>query len=117
MLCTSEGQVLLERRAPVGIWGGLWSFPECPADVDDISAWCRDHLKLEVDDIQTWNRVRHTFSHFHLDLTPLQITVKNPTTAVMEADRFVWYNTRQPDERGLAAPVQRLLSLLAAQIN
>src|SRR4029077_15864311 len=23
-----EGAVLLEQRAPSGVWGGLWSFPE-----------------------------------------------------------------------------------------
>jgi hypothetical protein len=31
----------------------------------------------------------------------------------MEGERYVWYNILQPDERGLAAPVQRLLSILA----
>jgi A/G-specific adenine glycosylase len=29
LLRTMDGEVLLERRPPAGIWGGLWSFPEC----------------------------------------------------------------------------------------
>ena len=31
----SQGQVLLERRPPSGIWGGLWSFPEA-SNLDDF---------------------------------------------------------------------------------
>jgi hypothetical protein len=27
----------------------------------------------------------------------------------MEDNRYVWYNVAKPDQRGLAAPVQRLL--------
>ncbi len=33
--------------------------------------------------------------------------------AVMEGERFVWYNIRHPDDRGVAAPVRRLLAALA----
>jgi len=112
LLCTSAGEVLLEKRPPTGVWGGLWSLPECPPEAD-LSVWCRDHLNLETVDIQPWGIVRHTFSHFHLDITPVHITVQNPRPAIMEAERVVWYNIRQPDKRGLAAPVQRLVNLLA----
>lgn len=109
---TLQGEVLLEKRPPTGVWGGLWSFPECPPD-NDAKAWCRDVLGLDVVDIQAWAVLRHTFSHFHLDITPLRITVNNRTHGVMEGERYIWYNPRQPDGRGFAAPVKRLLSLLA----
>lgn len=112
MLCNSEGKVLLEKRPPTGVWGGLWSLPECPVGAE-MPAWCQDVLGLQSGDIQSWSMLRHTFSHFHLDILPLQVAVKNPAGKIMEAGRFVWYNPRQPDKRGLAAPVQRLLSILA----
>jgi A/G-specific adenine glycosylase len=112
LLKTTTGEVLLEQRPPAGIWGGLWSFPECPAEAEP-AAWCRDRLGLGVTDIQPWSVLRHTFSHFHLDITPVRATVTDNANAVMEASCFVWYNTRQPDERGLAAPVKRLLTILA----
>ena len=112
LLCTPAREVLLEKRPPTGVWGGLWSLPECPLDVD-LDAWCRDHLNLEVVEIQPWETVRHSFSHFHLDITPVYIRVQNPRPAVMEAERIVWYNIGQPDKRGLAAPVRRLLNSLA----
>jgi A/G-specific adenine glycosylase len=114
LLCGPEGEVLLERRPPAGVWGGLWSFPECPLEVD-ISAWCQERLGLEVTVGTPWRVLRHSFSHFHLDITPVPATVTRTIGAVMEGERFVWYNSRCPDERGMAAPVRRLLAMLASQ--
>ncbi|MCP5425891.1 MAG: A/G-specific adenine glycosylase [Gammaproteobacteria bacterium] len=111
IVTNADREVLLERRAPVGLWGGLWGFPECPMDAD-VANWCRHHLRLLVSDLRPWTVLRHTFSHFHLDIEPLRATVKNHENSVMEGDRFVWYNTQEPDARGLAAPVQRLLAKL-----
>ena len=56
--------------------------------------------------------MRHTFSHFHLDITPVEARLKAPANAVMESPESVWYNTAQPDARGLAAPVKKLLDAL-----
>jgi len=111
ILRAPTGEVLLEKRPPTGVWGGLWSFPECPLDAD-MEAWCRLNLQLAVAELQPWQKIRHSFSHFHLDITPVIGKVMNPVTGVMEAERFVWYNCRQPDARGLAAPVQRLMATL-----
>lgn len=112
LLRGAAGEVLLERRPPVGVWGGLWSFPECPLEVD-IIAWCRERLGLEVTVGAPWDMLRHSFSHFHLDITPAPATVLGPGGRVMEGERFVWYNTRCPDDRGVAAPVRGLLAALA----
>ena len=35
----------------------------------------------------------------------------------MEQHATVWYNTRQPDERGLAAPVVKLLQLVSESVH
>ena len=112
LLLQASEEVLLERRPPVGIWGGLWSFPECPLEVD-VTAWCREQLGLTVYVEPAWPTFRHTFSHFHLDITPTPARVVEHNRRVMEPDRFVWYNSRRFDNRGMAAPVQRLWAALA----
>ena len=115
LLRGAEGEVLLERRPPVGVWGGLWSFPECSLEVD-IADWCRERLGLEVTVETPWNVLRHGFSHFQLDITPVPATVIGSGGTVMEGERFVWYNTRCPDDRGVAAPVRRLLAALSSAL-
>jgi len=101
------GEIMLEQRPPSGIWGGLWSLPECPFE-DQAEQWCRDNLGLSGRLISSWPQRRHTFSHFHLDITPLEIQVEQ-RDMVMEAGSRLWYNPAHPDARGLAAPVARLI--------
>lgn len=116
MLCNARGEVLLERRPPAGIWGGLWSFPECGLE-EDMRAWCRERLRLRVGDVHEWPRLRHTFSHFHMDITPAFIRVNDADSAIMEPGNAVWYNTSKPDRRGLAAPVRKLLNQLQRELE
>ena len=104
-----RGHVLLQRRPPVGIWGGLWGLPECR--VKRVDGWLRREFGFDVELDAPWPRLRHTFSHFHLDITPIPARLKG-ARRVMENGETVWYNAALPDERGLAAPVKRLLAQL-----
>lgn len=113
LLRNAAGAVLLQRRPPVGIWGGLWSFPELPDD-RDLQQWCRTQLHCHVQIIEEWPVLRHTFTHFHLDLLPLLARVEKFDRVAMEQADQVWYNNAQPDRIGLAAPVARLLARLQA---
>lgn len=106
-----NGEVLLEKRPPVGIWGGLWCFPQCQTK-KEANNWCETNLQQQPNEIQAWKTFRHTFSHFHLDITPMLLTVREPISKAMETDHAIWYNTAQPDQRGFAAPVLKLLEKL-----
>jgi A/G-specific adenine glycosylase len=103
-----DGAVLLEQRPPTGIWGGLWSLPECPPD-SDPRQWCLDRHGCEADLVGRGATMRHTFSHFHLDISPVSMRVKGSVDGVMDAGRQVWYKSAESERRGLAAPVMRLL--------
>ncbi|MBL8250671.1 MAG: A/G-specific adenine glycosylase [Candidatus Competibacter sp.] len=115
LLRSSEGEVLLERRPPTGVWGGLWSFPECPAEAD-VAQWCRERLGLKVAVENAWTVLRHSFSHFHLDITPVVARVIDAGGSVMEGERFVWYNAQTLEPLGIAAPVRTLLAALTSDL-
>lgn len=102
-------EVLLYQRPPSGLWGGLWSFPQV-ADLRDTLN--ETGLALDEASIQTLEPIRHTFSHFHLDITPVKAKVNTPTDCVMEGKPLLWYNIDQPENVGLAAPVKKLLESL-----
>jgi A/G-specific adenine glycosylase len=110
LLVDDQQSVLLEQRPPSGIWGSLWSFPECPNDAEPAN-WCEQHLQLRISDLQELPPLRHTFSHFHLDITPLLAHAK--PAGIMESDKHIWYNTASPDARGFPAPVKQLLDEIA----
>lgn len=117
LLRNAEKHILLEKRPPTGIWGGLWSLPEMPID-DAVEEWCESHYQLRVSRLSEQPVMRHTFSHYHLDITPCVVEVNNPGQSVMEAERRVWYKATQNDRNvssqvvGLATPVSHLLNRL-----
>jgi len=102
-----DDRLLLQRRPPSGVWGGLLSLPEVAVG-DDPARWCHRELGLLVAEDGRWDVVRHTFSHFHLDITPVLLRTKSPAGRVMEGDEWLWYNGDAV--AGLPAPVARLLA-------
>jgi A/G-specific adenine glycosylase len=111
LLCNEQGEILLEKRPPAGIWGGLWSFPECPTD-ETIGNYCQQRYACRVSDQTALTTFRHTFSHFHLDITPVKLTITGWEPSVMETPPTLWYHANQKNKVGLAAPVKKLLSEL-----
>ena len=101
------GAILLEKRPPAGIWGGLWSLPELSMD-DDIASACQQRWGLRVQSTADGSRFRHTFSHYHFDITPCRVHFKAGVALVNDADRR-WYRASQSRPLALAAPVQRIL--------
>ena len=116
LIRNQDGELLLEQRPPSGIWGGLWSLPECPMDCQP-EVWCREQLGVNGSLLKEWRVRRHTFSHFHLDITPIEILIDNTVDCVMDGNARVWYNTVNPDLRGLAAPVLRMIDELKEQLK
>ena len=109
---SGEEEILLEKRPAQGIWGGLWCFPEIDSP-EAAGQLCLDQFGAEATKEDILPTFRHTFSHYHLDITPVVVELKSTRFAVMEASRQLWYNLRQPPQVGLAAPVASLLATLA----
>jgi A/G-specific adenine glycosylase len=104
------GRVLLERRPAAGIWGGLWSFPECPAR-QSPERWFQKQFGLEIKSDAPWDSVSHGFTHLKLEIRPLPAKLVGTAIIVESLDR-VWYKPGSSLGRGVAAPVQRLLERL-----
>ncbi len=112
LLENSEGELLLQQRPPSGIWGGLWSLPECPQD-ESIASWCSERLGLELVTCNEWSPLLHTFSHFQLEILPRHCRVKaTEHGGIMEPAGLVWYKSRSLAQLGLPAPVKKLLGRL-----
>ena len=112
LLVDTEGACLLEQRPDDGIWGGLWSLPEIPME-DDAEAragqWATD-----IASIETLSTFRHSFTHFHLDVTPHLLRVRRRADIVSDADRYVWFAHADERKLGLSAVAVRLLARVVA---
>ncbi len=127
MIQNDQNEVLLLQRPPTGIWGGLWCFPELEQaatknpdrdmdetnnKTDDITGWAKRTLDIEITTNPAWPTMKHSFTHFHLTITPVPARLLRLRPGIMENPGAVWYNPCKPDQRGLAAPVKKLLEKL-----
>jgi len=115
LVCHSQS-VFLEKRPPVGIWGGLWSFPELE-DESLINSWCQKHIPNPVKNTKTLRGFRHTFSHFHLDITPIFIETVGVRNVLMEENSTIWYKLADEKKLGFSAPVSKLLKLVESELR
>ncbi len=114
MLVLRHGQdVLLERRPPTGIWGGLWSLPEITLEADALA-----HARSRFGVAPTRGRrpkplsaVDHGFTHYSLTIHPLEISVARVTDAAQEPGH-VWLTLDDALDAAIPAPVKRILSAL-----
>ena len=107
LMVRDDGAVLLERRPPAGIWGGLWTLPQ----FDEREA---AHAWIQEGSITALPSYSHSFTHFDLTLHPLLVRTV-PVSAVADDDRYCWYEPRQPARIGLAKPAVELIRALDAQ--
>ncbi|MCW8997013.1 MAG: A/G-specific adenine glycosylase [Psychromonas sp.] len=104
--------IQLKQRPPVGIWGGLWCFPE-------FTSLLLCHERLQEQRVNEYQQTllpkfRHTFSHFHFDISPVLIEVEQlEYQQVMEEDDTLWYNLQSPQKIGLAAATKKILAMVS----
>lgn len=108
-----NNKVLLYKRPSKGIWGGLWSLPEI-ANTDCPSQWCKNHLSVKRTSAKPLATFRHTFTHYHLDITPTIVDLEHPPTAVLADGQ--WVDITTPLDLGTAKPVQTILKRIKSEL-
>ena len=108
-----DGRVLLERRPPRGIWGGLLSLPELPEDADTAD-WVAARYGLTVTQVAPLPDFCHVFTHFTLHLMPELVRVAAAEGTAEGGAEPSWLALEALAEAALPAPVRRLLEGVAA---
>jgi A/G-specific adenine glycosylase len=104
----AQDSVLIKKRPPLGIWGGLWSLPEC-SDTEDINEWCMQNYEIEIKQKEILPTFKHIFTHFQLLITPIYVVYQPKKLVIKDDEDYAWYQINQTPDRGFAAPVKRLL--------
>jgi A/G-specific adenine glycosylase len=107
LLAKHGSRVLLERRPPTGIWGGLWGLPEFPTR-EHAEQWCREHLSRPSPATPD-EPLLHAFSHFDYELRPLVVHCSGKSGVLRDDNRYLWYDVDAPAEVGLPKPITTLL--------
>ncbi|MBN3855329.1 A/G-specific adenine glycosylase [Paraburkholderia sp. Ac-20340] len=116
MLVLMDGDsVMLEKRPPSGIWGGLWSLPEA-ADEAALAARA-EGFGADVATVSPLAPLTHTFTHFKLDIEPrvAELGRKGGKLVAQEAET-VWVSLPDIDAYGVPAPVRKVLDGLRGSL-
>lgn len=103
----SDGQrILLERRPPSGIWGGLLVPPE-----GEAGTVLTNH-GLTLESAEALPPLRHAFTHFRLTLEPIFCLVSKTSNAA-EAG-MEWVDLAKASHAGVPTPIRKLLKRVAS---
>ncbi len=108
--CDAEGRLLLEKRPPSGIWGGLWVCPQFDDD-QGLQTWLLNHLQASAPGAAL-PTIEHAFTHFDLQLSLHHVQAAQLGAGVADVARYCWYDPRSPERLGLARPVLTILEYL-----
>jgi A/G-specific adenine glycosylase len=108
LLLTDGVEILLEKRPPTGIWGGLWSLPQTAADTDPVAACAA--LGYRVKALRELPPLTHTFTHFRLHVRPWLITVKRDLRA--ETPGRLWLTREDALGAALPKPVRGMIETM-----
>ena len=104
ILMDKQERVLLEKRPPSGIWGGLWSLPEGDS-IGSIEAemGLSDTQSIELPPIE------HRLSHVRMLIHPAMATVTE-SRQVKCSREYNWFTSAAQSSLGLPKPVSELLA-------
>ena len=108
VLTEPGGRCLVEQRPAPGLWGGLWSPPERPANesLGTFLAVAGIRPAL-VDEVREQAVFRHGFSHFDLDIEPIYVKLK-AMPPVAQDGGSKWMDPRR-HTLGLSAVAAKLI--------
>ena len=104
ILKDENGNVLLERRPPAGIWGGLWSLP-----ADDDGRPIEQRLGIASHSLRSLATLKHQLTHIHMTIQPLigHVEIVSGGVECMPDQR--WFSQQEWPALGLPKPVRHLL--------
>ncbi len=100
----SDGSILLERRPPAGIWGGLWSLP----DADSLDSLAQQ-VGLDPIHLKPLPDFEHRLTHMKLNIRP-KLARSEPAALKVECSEGKrWFGADEWPLLGLPQPVLGLL--------
>lgn len=105
------GEIMLEKRPPTGIWGGLWCLPEFERFAD-VRAVVEKRYGVKMHSSRALEPIAHGFTHFKLNIFPILVEVE-PVISVARSPGQLWVTPEDAVNAAVPAPVRRILRELA----
>jgi A/G-specific adenine glycosylase len=111
LLLRRGNDILLQKRPGVGVWSGLWCFPEIGPD-EDPARVAKRLYGCEVASVERLGLLRHGFTHFTLDIEPVVVRVGRVAPRAAQPG-VLWLPLGEAIGAAVPVPVRKLLRVLA----
>ena len=126
LVLIDRDEVMLVKRPPIGIWGGLWSLPEVvdsasisaiSSDITSLSHTAVHHKVINPHDPQSkiLDKLTHVFTHFKLHITP-QLIFTNKNSQVNQA-AAIWLPIDEALNAAIPTPVRKILMMVKKDLT
>lgn len=101
--------IFLEKRPPIGLWGGLWSLPYIDMDTCPTSHVAKTY-KMRTSDPQIMLSFKHSFSHFHLKINALSLHTIQIAPNPISEEAGAWFKPDEIIKLGIAKPISIIIN-------
>lgn len=103
VIWNEQGQILIDRRRPQGLLGGLWEFPggkiECGETVEEcIKREIKEELAIDIEVCDRLVTIDHAYSHFRVTLNVFHCRHLSGIPQPIECDEIRWVTLEEIDQ-------------------
>ena len=125
LLVVCQNKILLEKRPPSGIWGGLWSLPESPwQEIAQVADAAKVRMGIGIEQFasalhwilptqyQAAKKLaprKHVFTHRTLYYSITVLTLSPATPLVNLSEPLEWVSLADLSHYGLPTPIKQLM--------
>jgi A/G-specific adenine glycosylase len=110
-------RILIARRPPRGLLGGLWEFPGGKREPGESLGEClvrevREELDIEVEVGQLFTTVRHAYTHFRITLHAYHCRYLSGAPQCIRCTAWKWVLLQELDDYAFPAANRRIIESL-----
>lgn len=103
VIWNKQSQILIDRRRPEGLLGGLWEFPGGKIEPGETIEECikreiKEELGIEIEVGDRLITINHAYSHFHVTLTVHHCRHLTGIPQPLESDEIRWVTLDEIDQ-------------------
>jgi len=88
-------KILISKRKPGGLLGGLWEFPGGKMQNNETKEECirrevKEELNININPYQYINSINHAYSHFSISMHAFHCHLISGSAKAVTCDNFMW---------------------------
>lgn len=111
------GRILIDKRKPEGLLGGLWEFPGGKVRPHEslqtaLRREIREELAIEIEVVKEITTVEHTYTHFHVEIHAFECVHVQGDPHPLACAALKWVRPRDLSRYAFPAATKKIIAIL-----